>query len=468
MSNIRGGSDPQPPNLGGSGHRGSFGSRLGIILATAGSAVGLGNVWRFPYMTGQNGGAAFLLLYIGCIFILGIPGMLSEFIVGRHAQANAARAYDKLSGGRPWRLVGYLGILTATIILGFYAVVAGWCLQYLYASIAGQVQGDAHYVQDYFVAFSSDALKPVLWGVAFVLLTHLVIVRGVRGGIERASKWLMPILLVLLLVLVVASCMLPGAVEGVKFLLMPDFSKLSSKVVLEALGQAFFSLSLGTACLCTYASYFSKETKLLNAAGQIALLDTMIAIFSGLMIFPAAASVGISPDSGPSLIFITLPNVFQQAFGAVPVVGYVVSVMFYALLVFAALTSTISMHEIGTAFFIEEFHMSRSRSAWVVTTAASLLCVGCAWSVGAYSNLQLLGLSLMDFCDQLTADFMLPLGSMLTCLFVGWYVPRQTVWDEFTNKGQCSQRYFGIFLFFVRFVCPACILLIFLHQVGVL
>jgi len=462
------GSDPQPPNLGGSRERGNFGSKIGIVLATAGSAVGLGNVWRFPYMTGQNGGAAFLLLYVACILLLGIPGMTSEFIVGRRAQRNAARAYDQLSDGRPWRYVGYLGIVTSTIILGFYAVVAGWCLQYLYASLAGQVLGDAAYVSSYFSDFSSHPVKPVVWGVAFILLTHLVVVRGVRHGIERASKWLMPVLLVLLVVLVVASCSLPGAMRGVEFLFKPDFSKVTGGVVLEALGQAFFSLSLGTACLCTYASYFSRDTRLLPSACQIAVLDTLIAILSGLMIFPAAFSVGVSPDSGPSLIFITLPNVFQQAFAAMPAVGYVVAVMFYALLVFAALTSTISMHEIGTAFFTEELQQPRRRSAWIVTVVASLLCVLCAWSVGAYSDLQLMGRSLMDFCDQLTANVMLPLGGMLACLFVGWYIPRQIVYDEFTNGGRHQVRYYRLFLFAVRYVCPVCIMLVFLRQTGLI
>ena len=418
-------------------------------------------------MTGENGGAAFILVYLACIVLLGIPGMLSEFIVGRHAQANAARAYDKLSGGRPWRLVGYLGIVTATIILGFYAVVAGWCLQYLFASVLGHVNGDAEYVKNYFVSFSSDPLRPVLWGVGFVLITHLVVVRGVRAGIERASKWLMPILFVLLVVLVVASCMLPGAVNGVRFLLMPDFSKLSSSVLLEALGQAFFSLSLGTACLCTYASYFSRSTNLLQSAAQIALLDTMIAILSGLVIFPAAASVGVSPDSGPSLIFITLPNVFQQAFGSMPAVGYVVSIMFYALLVFAALTSTISMHEIGTAFFTEELRLPRLRSAWIITVAASVICVFCALSVGA-ADISVMGQSLMEFFDMLTANVMMPLGAVLSCLFVGWYVPRKVVYEEFTNGGTIGKRIFGVFIFAVRYVCPVCIALLFLHQLGVI
>ena len=298
--------------------RGNFGSKVGIVLATAGSAVGLGNVWRFPYMTGENGGAAFILIYLGCILILGLPGMISEFIVGRHAQANAARAYDKLSNGRPWKLVGYLGILTSTIILGFYAVVAGWCLQYLFASIAGHINGDAEYVKNYFVTFSSDPLKPVLWGVGFVLLTHLVVVRGVKGGIERTSKLLMPILLILLVIIVIASCMLPGAMEGVRFLFEPDFTKLTSSVMLEALGQSFYSMSIAMGCLCTYASYFSKQTNLTNSAVQIGVIDCVVAILAGLMIVPAAFSVGVSPDSGPSLIFITLPNVFQQAFAAVP------------------------------------------------------------------------------------------------------------------------------------------------------
>ena len=448
-------------------HRGSFGSKLGIVLATAGSAVGLGNVWRFPYMTGQNGGAAFLLLYIACILLLGVPGMISEFIVGRHAQTNAARAYNQLSGGRPWRYVGYLGILTSTIILGFYAVVAGWCLHYLYASIMGQLQGDANYVQEVFSTFSGDLWEPVLCGIFFILLTHLVVVRGIRKGIERASKWLMPILLVLLIILVVASCLLPGASAGIRFLLSPDFSKINSQVLLEALGQAFFSLSLGTACLCTYASYFTKETNLLHSAGQIAILDTMIAILSGLLIFPAAASVGISADSGPALIFITLPNVFQQAFGSLPVVGYVVSIMFYALLVFAALTSTISMHEIGTAFFTEELHLRRRYSAWIITVVAAVICLFCSWSVGAY-DIQVAGLSLMDFCDRLTADFLLPIGGLLANLFVGWYVPRQLVYHEFTNNGQCNKLFFQTFLFAVRYVCPLAIVMIFLHQLGVI
>ena len=447
--------------------RGTFGSKLAIVLATAGSAVGLGNIWRFPFMTGQNGGAAFILVYFACVLLLGIPGMVNEFLVGRHAQTNAARAYGQI-GGRGWRTIGYLGILTSTIILGFYAVVAGWCLQYLYASIAGQLDGDPAYVVSYFQTFSSDPLKPCLWGVGFVLITHVVVAQGVEKGIERASKLLMPLLLILLLILVVASCMLPGAGKGIEFLLKPDFSKVSSGVFLEALGQAFFSLSLGTACLCTYASYFKRDTNLLRSATQIALLDSAIAILAGLMIFPAAFSVGVQPDSGPSLIFITLPNVFREAFSAMPVVGYVISILFYALLVFAALTSTISMHEIGTAFFHEELRLPRQRAAWILTLVCSVIAVFCSLSVGAYSNLQVFGMSLLDFCDFLTAQLMLPAGAFLTSILMGWFANRQLVKDEFTNGGTLRETFFKAWFFSIRYIVPLCIVLIFLHQFGVL
>ena len=447
--------------------RGNFGSRIGVILATAGSAIGLGNIWRFPFTTGQNGGAAFILVYFVCVLLLGIPGMVSEFIVGRRAQTNAARAYGSL-GRKEWRIVGYLGILTSTIILGFYAVVAGWCLQYLFAAIAGQLTGDAAYVLNYFKTFSSDPVKPCLWAVAFVLITHLVVAMGVNKGIERVSKLLMPLLLLILVILVIASCMLPGSVAGVEFLLKPDFSKVTGDVFLDALGQAFFSLSLGTACLCTYASYFKPDTNLLKSSVQIALLDSGIAILAGLMIFPAAFSVGIQPDSGPSLIFITLPNVFNQAFAALPGNGYVISCLFYALLVFAALTSTISMHEIGTAFFHEELRLPRNHATWILTVVCSVIAVFCSLSVGANTDIGLFGMSLMDFCDFLTAKLMLPMGAFLTSIIMGWLVNRQMVKDEFTNNGSIQESFFTVYMFAIRYIVPFCIVMVFLHQFGIL
>lgn len=447
--------------------RGNFGSRIGVILATAGSAIGLGNIWRFPFTTGQNGGAAFILVYFVCVLLLGIPGMVSEFIVGRRAQTNAARAYGSL-GRKEWRFVGYLGILTSTIILGFYAVVAGWCLQYLYAAIAGQLTGDAAYVLNYFKTFSSDPVKPCLWAVAFILITHLVVAMGVDKGIERVSKLLMPLLLLILMILVIASCMLPGAEAGIEFLLKPDFSKVTGDVFLDALGQAFFSLSLGTACLCTYASYFKPDTNLLKSSVQIALLDSGIAILAGLMIFPAAFSVGIQPDSGPSLIFITLPNVFNQAFAAFPGNGYIISCLFYALLVFAALTSTISMHEIGTAFFHEELRLPRIHATWILTVVCSVIAVLCSLSVGANKNIALFGMPLLDFCDFLTAKLMLPMGAFLTSIILGWLVNRQMVKDEFTNKESIQESFFPVYMFAIRYIVPLCIVMVFLHQFGIL
>ena len=443
--------------------RANFG-KIGVILATAGSAVGLGNIWRFPYMTGENGGAAFILLYIACVFILGIPGMLCEFVVGRHGASNAVRAYQQFGHSPHWRIIGILGVITSMIILGFYAVVAGWCLQYLYASMTGSISGDKAYVEQYFADFSSDALIPILWAIGFIAITHYIIAKGVRGGIERASNVLMPTLLILLLIIAVASCSLPGASDGIRFLFMPDFSKLTSSVLIEALGQAFFSLSLGTACLCTYASYFSKQTNLVGSATQIACLDTLIAILAGLMIFPAAAAVGVSPDSGPSLIFITLPNVFSQAFVSMPAVGYIISILFYLLLSMAALTSTISMHEIGTAFFHEELQISRNNAAYIVTTICSVIAIFCSLSMGAYPDMQIMGMPILSFCDSLTADWLLPAGSLLTCILVGWFIPKHIVHDEFTNHGTVATHLYAIWLFLIRFVCPIAIIAIFIHQ----
>ena len=448
--------------------RANFGSKVGVVLATAGSAVGLGNVWRFPFMAGHNGGAVFMLVYLGCILLLGIPGMVSEFIVGRHSQANAVRAYATLTNKKGWGFIGLLGILTSTIILGFYSVVAGWCLQYLGASAVGGLKGDTAYVQQYFQTFSGDPVKPAVLGIAFILITHFIIVRGVRNGIEKASKLLMPLLFILLLIIVIASCSLPNASEGIEFLLKPDFSKVSNQMFLEALGQAFFSLSLGTACLCTYASYYSRQTHLLQSAAQIALVDFLIALMAGLMIFPAAFSVGVQPDSGPSLIFITLPRVFQQAFSFLPALGYVISLMFYALLVFAALTSTISMHEIGTAFFHEELKMKRPVAAWIETIVCSLIAVFCSLSVGN-PDIQVMGMPLMDFCDHLTAQYMLPAGALLTSILVGWFASKTLVREEFTNwETNGPKSLFGVYLFCVRYIVPVCIFLILMHQFGVI
>ena len=369
--------------------RASFGSKLGVILATAGSAVGLGNIWRFPYMTGQNGGAVFIIIYIFCVLLLGIPCMISEFIIGRHGQANTARAFSKISGGSAWTLIGYMGVLTGFLISSYYAVVSGWCLEYVWASFLGKLQGDPAFIQSYFETFSQDPVKPVFWTFLILLATYLIIENGVRDGIERASKFMMPILFILLLIIVVASCMLPNADKGIEFLLSPDISKVNGDVFLAALGQSFYSLSIAMGCICTYASYFSKHTDLPGSAIQIGIIDFIVALLAGLVIFPAAFSIGANPDSGPSLLFITLPNVFQQAFSIIPGLGYVIAMLFYILLSMAALTSLMSLHEVSTAFLEEEMGTTRKNAALIVTVCCMFLAIFCSLRYVAVQPLRL-------------------------------------------------------------------------------
>ena len=446
----------------------NFGSKLGMVLATAGSAVGLGNVWRFPYMTGQNGGAVFIMVYIGCVVLLGLPCMMSEFIIGRHGAANTGRAYGKMGAHSLWRLVGCMSVLTGFLITGYYAVVSGWCLQYIFSSAFGELNGNPTYITEYFKDFSSAPLQPVIWTVAILAMTHFVIIHGVRSGIERASKIMMPLLFILLLVVVVGSCMLPGAGKGIQFLFRPDFSKLNSNMFLAAMGQSFYSLSIGMGCICTFASYFSRNANLTKSAINIVVIDSLIAILAGLMIFPAAFSVGVSPDSGPSLIFITLPNVFEQAFSSMPIVGYIVALGFYALLSLAALTSLISLHEVSTAFFQEEYHKSRKTAATTVTVICSLIAACCSLSLGDWDFLSMGGKSMFDWFDFLTGQIMLPMGGFLTCLFVGWYVPNKLLREEYTNMDTMRGRFFRLYLYSVKFVCPLLILVVFLHQFGVI
>ena len=446
----------------------NFGSKLGVILATAGSAVGLGNIWRFPYMTGQNGGAVFILIYVLCVLLLGIPCMISEFIIGRHGQANTARAFRKISGGTMWSLIGYMGVLTGFLISGYYAVVSGWCLEYLWASLTGQLQGDPEYIKTYFTTFSQDPVKPVFWTFIILLATYLIIENGVRDGIEKASKLMMPTLFILLLVIVVASCMLPEAEKGIEFLFKPDMSKFTSDVFLGALGQSFYSMSIAMGCICTYASYFSKQTNLANSAIQIGVIDFFVALLAGLVIFPAAFSVGVNPDSGPSLIFITLPNVFQHAFGN-EVIGYAISVLFYILLSMAALTSLMSLHEVSTAFLQEEMGTTRKRAALGVTIGCIIMGTVCSLSLGAWSHIRVWGMTIFDTFDFVTGQLFLPIVGFLTCIFIGWFVPHKIVHDEFTNMGTLRNgTLFHFYIFLVKYVCPVFILFIFLHQFGLL
>ena len=446
--------------------RASFGSKIGAILAAAGSAVGLGNIWRFPYEAGNHGGAAFILLYLACVFIMGMPIMIAEFTVGRRAKASTGRAFGLLANNSKWNVIGMLGVLAGLLILGYYSVVAGWTLEYILSSVTN---GFADKKPEDFVAafqsFSQDPIRPVVWLLAFLLFTHYIVVKGVKDGIEKSSKILMPVLFILIVVLAICSMALPNANKGLEFLLKPDFSKVNADVFLGAMGQAFFSLSLGMGCLSTYASYFGSDTRLGKTALSVGVIDTFVAILAGLIIFPAAFSVGIQPDAGPSLIFITLPNVFQQAFGGIPFLAMIFSLLFYVLLALAALTSTISLHEVVTAYLNERFKISRNRAAMLVTGFCVVTGILSSLSLGAW-DAKFFSLGFFDLLDFVTAKLMLPLGGLLVCLFVGWYLKRSVSFEELTNYGLQKAPYFPIYMFILRYFAPIAIILIFVNELG--
>lgn len=450
-------------------NRANFGSKLGVILASAGSAVGLGNIWRFPFETGNHGGAAFILIYLGCVLFFGIPIMVAEFSIGRHSRANTAGAYQKLAPGTHWRWVGRMGVLAGFLILGYYSVVAGWTLEYIVQAgmnaFAGQSAND--FIAS-FNGFIAHPWRPALWMAVFMLMTHFIIVKGVEKGIEKSAKIMMPMLFLLLIILAVCSVSLPSARAGIEFLLKPDFSKVDGNVLLGAMGQAFFSLSLGMGCLCTYASYFRNDTNLPKTALNVGWIDTMVAILAGFIIFPAAFSVGIQPDAGPSLLFITLPNVFQQAFGNLPWLAVILSIMFYVLLALAALTSTISLHEVVTAYLHEEFNLTRGRAAKLVTAGCTFLGVLCSLSLGVGKELTVFGLTLFDLFDFLTAKIMLPLGGFFIAIFTGWYLDKRIVWEEVSNNGTLPKVVYRIWLFLLKYIAPIGIGFIFINELGLL
>ena len=442
-----------------SNERALFVTRLGGILAAVGSAVGLGNIWRFPYETGANGGAAFLLVYVLCVLLLGTPLMLAELTVGRAAHSNSVGAFRRLAPSTPWWLTGVIGMVCVLMIVGFYSVVAGWTLHYTVASASDRLG------QQDFGAFMQGPWMPLLWMTLFVLLNALILLGGVQKGIERASNILMPFLGILLVVLCVNSLLLPGASEGIRYLFHPDFSKISGHTILSAMGQSFFSISMGVGTLLIYGSYLPNSTKMGKTSLTICLLDTAIAILAGVIIFPACFAYGIQPDAGPGLAFITLPSVFVQMPG-----GYVWSIAFFLLLAVAAITSSISMLECPISILKEQLHLSRRRSVIIVSLAAWVLGVGCTLSMspGCAKWLSVTGLSLFDLFDKVTANYLMPLGGLLISLFVGWRMDRRVLHDTLTNFGKDSGAYVPLFLFVVRFFAPLCILLIFLSGVGII
>jgi len=451
--------------------RETFGSKIGAVLAAAGSAVGLGNIWRFPIETGQNGGAAFIIIYIVCIVLLGLPIMISEFLIGRHTHANTAGAYRIVSNGSPWKWVGRLGVFTGWFIMCYYVVVGGWTMHYTFFSATNGFAGvEASGYERVFGEFVSNPWLPAAWTILFVLIIHFVIMRGVKSGIEKSAKILMPALFIITLFLVICSVMLPGASQGISFLLKPDFSKVTSTTVLEAMGQAFYSLSLAMGCLCTYASYFDENTPLGKSAVNVAAIDSAIAIMAGFIIFPSLFNIGMNPnevEAGAGLTFVSLPNVFQQALGNGSILSVVFSSLFYFLLFMAALTSAISLHEVATAYVTEEFNLSRKKGATLVTGTVLVLSALCALSFGPLSDLKLFDLNLFNLFDTLSGRFLLPIGGMLISIFAGWVLDRQLYKSEISNYGKLRVPYFRVLVFALRYIAPIAVASLFLDQLGV-
>lgn len=442
--------------------RATLGGKLSAVLVAAGSSVGLGNIWRFPYVAGDNGGGAFLVIYILCVLLLGLPLMLAEFTVGRASHRNAVGAFRALDP--KWGLLGYIGVLSAFLILGFYLVVSGWTAEYMVHSLTGDL---AHYstaaeYEQIFTNFIANPWRPLLYTVIFALATHFIIALGVQKGIERSAKVLMPLLFAVLILLSIHSLLMPGSGEGLRFFFQPDFSKVTPSTLLVAMGQAFFSLSIGIGTMITYASYFKPETNLRHTALNVTILDTLVAVLAGVVIFPAVFSVGIEPSSGPSLVFITLPSIFN----GMPL-SMVWSTIFFLLLVVAALTSTISLHEVITVYLHEEWHMSRRAAAWATTLSTIVLGAAASLSMGVWSGWSICGMNLFDSLDFVTANIMLPVGALLTCLFVGWRLDREVLHAQMTNNGTLPFRIYRVFILLLRYFCPAVLLLVFLDNLGV-
>ncbi|MCR4592977.1 MAG: sodium-dependent transporter [Bacteroidaceae bacterium] len=446
-------------------NRGRFGSKLGVVLASAGSAVGLGNIWRFPTEVGQNGGAAFILVYIAFVLFLAMPVMVSEFVIGRSSGANIVHAFRKLAPAKWWIIIGFLGVLGGVLVLSFYSVVAGWTLKYTVDAAMHRISGTDP--AQTFNSFVSDTWSPMIYMALFLLLTHLVVIRGIKGGIERYSKLMMPLLLFIIVILVGCSVSMPGSAEGLRFLLKPDFSKVTPHVVLSAMGQAFFSLSVGIGCLATYASYFNKNMNLAGSAINVCAIDTLVAIISGFIIFPAVFSVeGVQADAGAGLVFITLPHVFSSAFAQMPLVGYVFSTLFYLLLLLAALTSSISMHEICTAFVSEHYNLTRKHAATLVTLVYLVLGAACSLSFGPWKDYTLAGMTVFSWFDFATAMFVMPIGGIFITLFAGWYLDRKLLTDELTNNGTLKVRGLRVLIFLIRWVAPIGVGMVFLNEVA--
>ena len=432
-----------------------FSSNLGAILAATGGAIGLGNIWRFPYTVGENGGGAFILLYIAFVFLLGVPVMMSEIIIGRRSQKNVMGAFRTLAPQhKGWISMGILSLVAALVIYAFYSVVAGWTLNYIVLSSSGQLSGKMPAeISQLFADFTHGSFWSLFYQFVFLCLTAGIIILGVQKGIEKYTKILMPILLVLMILMCIRSLTLDGARQGIEFLFKPDFSKITGNAILNALGQALFSLSIGMGALITYGSYIQKQDNLFSTSLWIAGADTFIAILSGVAIFPAVFAFGLSPASGPSLVYEVLPNVFNSMPG-----GTIFAVGFFVLLTIAALTSTISLLEVPVLWAVEELHWGRRKAALLISLVVFIIGAFCALSFGPLNHVTVFGLTIFSLCDHLTAIYMMPIGALLFTLFIGWYLPKADVYDELSNSGKLKARYFKVFYFIVKYIAPLALL----------
>ena len=445
------------------GKREKFGGRVAVILAMAGSAIGLGNIWRFPYMVGEHGGAAFVFVYILATILISLPVFLAEVMVGRRSHTNARDAFARLSRQHPfWKAAGYLTILIPTLIASYYSVIGGWSVEYFIKSCGMTfVKTPPEEVSGLFAPFVSSAWTPVVMHLVFLTACVGVVAGGVKSGIEKFSKVSLPVLFVLIIFILGYSVALPGAGAGVRYLLHPDWSELTPRTFAYAMGQSFFSLSLGMGAIITYGSYVSKRENILVTSSGTAVSDLLFAILAGFAIMPAVFAAGIEPGAGPGLIFQTVPYVFAKMGADLPVLSGAVSIIFFLAIIVAAMTSLISLVEVGVSFLMERKGLPRGRACLVVFAICGTLGTLCSLSFGPLANATVAGMSIFDLLDWVCSNILLLVMALLVVIFVGWILPKRVVRDEFTNGGTVNGRFFPVLYFLIKWVAPIAVVVIF-------
>lgn len=439
-------------------------SKLGFILAAAGSAIGLGAIWKLPYMTGENGGGVFFLLFIIFTLLIGAPILIAEFTIGRNAQKDAISAYKHIAPGKPWALIGYGGVVASIILLSFFSVVGGWIISYLARSFTGSLSNlTQEEYGNFFNTIISNPYETVIAQLLFMVFTIWVVQGGVSKGIEKANKYMMPSLFILFIILLIRSLTLDGAMEGVKFFLKPDFSALTGETILLALGQSFFALSVGVSVMVTYASYLSKKEDITKSAFSVVGLNIFISLLAGLVIFPAVFALGFSPSSGPGLVFVVLPAVFNEM-----ALGGIFMFIFFILLLFATLTTAFSILEIVVAAMIKGDSAKRKKVSWIAGITVFLIGIPSALSFGVLSDVKIFNLSVFDFADYLTSNIALPVGALFISLFIGYQMKRIEVQKEFETGADPGRSLFKLWYFLIRYIVPIMIILVFLKSTNLI